>query len=89
MLAYEFYLRDPVKGSELVGILPERRKDPARVTQESVLNWAENVFGNGLSNKDIYFIEVTINEDRGNIFRLTPFFLTQKKVKRYINIIIR
>jgi len=74
MLAYEFYMRDPVKESELVGILPERRKDPARITQESVLNWAENVFGNGLSNKDIYFIEVTINEDRGNIFRPTFLF---------------
>ena len=68
MLAYEFYLRDPVKGSELVGILPERRKDPVRITQKSVLNWAETVFGNGFNNKDIYFIEVTINEGEGNIF---------------------
>jgi hypothetical protein len=29
MLAYEFYFRDPVKGNEIIGILPERRKDPA------------------------------------------------------------
>ena len=59
MIAYEFYLRDTVKGNELVGILPERRKDPARITQESVLHWAETVLGNSLGNKDIYFIEVT------------------------------
>jgi hypothetical protein len=82
MIAYEFYLRDPIKGNELVGVLPERRNDPTRITQKSVMNWAENVFGNGLSNKDIYFIKVTINEDKGNIFRLTPFFVTQKKAQK-------
>ncbi len=68
MTAYEFYLRDPVKGNELVGILPERRKDPSRITQESVLHWVETVLGNGFINKDIYFIEVTINGGEGNIF---------------------
>ncbi len=68
MIAYEFYLRDPVKGGELIGILPERRKDPARITQWSVLHWAETVFGNGFINKDVYFIEATIKEDEGNIF---------------------
>jgi hypothetical protein len=82
MIAYEFYLRDTVKGNELVGILPERRKDPARITQKSVLHWAETVLGNGFSNKDIYFIEVTINEDTGKIFRPTPFFVTQQKAKK-------
>ena len=82
MIAYEFYLRDPVKGKELVGILPERRKDPARITQESVLHWAETVLDNSLNKKDIYFIEVTINEDKENIFPPTRFFLNQKKVKK-------
>ena len=82
MIAYEFYLRDPVKGNELVGVLPERRKDPSRITQKSVMNWVENVFRNGLSNKDIYFIRVTINEDTGNIFRPTPIFVTQQTVKK-------
>jgi hypothetical protein len=82
MIGYEFYLHDTVKGNELVGILPERRKDPARITQESVLHWAETVLGNGLSNKDIYFIKITINEDGGNIFPPTPSFVNQKKVKK-------
>lgn len=81
MIAYEFYLHDPVKGNELIGILPERRKNPVRVTQKSVLHWAETVLGNSLNNKDIYYIKVTINEDRGNTFRTTPFFVTQKAEK--------
>jgi len=68
MIDYEFYLRDTIKGNELVGMLPERRKDPARITQESVLHWAETVFGNGFISKGIYFVETTINENQGNIF---------------------
>jgi len=58
MIAYEFYLRDPIKGNKLVGILPEKRKDPARITQKSIMNWVEKVFSNGLNDKDIYFIQV-------------------------------
>ena len=82
MIAYEFYWCDPVKGYELLGILPERRKNTERITQKSVMGWVEKVFGNNLSTKDIYFIQVTINEDTGNIFRPIPFFVTQQKVKK-------
>ena len=82
MVAYEFYLHDPVKGYELVGILPERRRTPERITQESIMRWGENIFGKDLNTKDIYFIQVTINADTGNIFRPTPFFVTQKKAKK-------
>ena len=39
MVGYELYCwRDP-KGYELIGVLPERRNNPQRVTKESVLNW--------------------------------------------------
>jgi hypothetical protein len=82
VVAYEFYWCDPVKGYELLGVLPERRKDPSRITQNSVMGWVEKVFGNNLSTKDIYFIKITINEYTGNIFRPTPFFVTQQKVKK-------
>jgi hypothetical protein len=78
MVAYEFYLCDPVKGYELIGVLPERRKNPERITQKSVMGWAEKVLGDNLSTKDIYFIQVTINEYTGKIFRATPAFVTQK-----------
>ena len=72
MEAYEFYWLDEVKGYELLGVLPERRKGPARITEKSVLGWADKIFGNKLSTKDIYFIQVTINENTGMIFRPTP-----------------
>jgi hypothetical protein len=31
MIAYEFYWCDPVKGYELLGVLPERRKNNPEV----------------------------------------------------------
>jgi len=39
MVTYEVYSYDKMKGYELIGILPERRKDPKRITKESVLKW--------------------------------------------------
>jgi hypothetical protein len=77
MVAYEIYWCDPVKGYELVGVLPERRRNPERITQKSIMGWVEEVYGNK-STKGIYFIQVTINEYTGKIFRLTPAFITQK-----------
>ena len=78
MVAYEFYWLDPIKGYELLGVLPERRKNPERITRKSVMGWMEKVFGNKFSTKDIYFIQMAINEYTGKIFRPTPAFATQK-----------
>jgi hypothetical protein len=61
MVGYELYCwRDP-KGYELIGVLPERRKDPQRITKESVLNWGLKYFAIQLDLDDMYFIEVEIN----------------------------
>ena len=78
MEAYEFYWYNPVKGHELLGVLPERRKNSERITQKSVMGWAVNIFGDNLGTEDIYFVRVTINEHTGMIFRPTPAFITQK-----------
>jgi hypothetical protein len=80
MIAYEFYLHDPVKGYELVGILPERRKNSERVTQESIMRWGKNIFSNDFDTKDIFFIQVTIDEKTVRVFRPIPFTTTQKDV---------
>jgi hypothetical protein len=82
MEAYEFYRLSPTGGYHIIGVLPERRKNLARITQESIMRWGENIFCKDLETKDIYFIQVTINEDTGNIFRPTPFFVTQQEVKK-------
>lgn len=79
MIAYEFYWLDPIKGYQRIGLLPERRKNPARITQASVMNWGNTFFGKNLNIKDIFFIQVTIDENSGRIFRPTPFFTIQQK----------
>lgn len=63
MIEYEFYRSNPViKREELLGVLEERRKDPSRITRESVMGWAEKVFGQDVNVKEIYFISVSINK---------------------------
>jgi hypothetical protein len=60
MMAYEFYWRDEVGEIHLIGILPERRKDPKRITNESILNWVDKVTGHGVNN--IFFTKVSIED---------------------------
>lgn len=69
MIAYEFYWRDAIKGYELIGILPERRKDPRRITQDSIMNWGRKILGENVVADDIFFIKVTIDKDTGDILR--------------------
>jgi hypothetical protein len=61
MVGYEFYWHDPIKGYQLIGILPERRKNPKRITKESVLNWGKKYFGGNLNLNEMFFLEVEIN----------------------------
>jgi hypothetical protein len=61
MVSYEFYLRDPIKGYQLVGVLPERRRNPKRITEESVLNWGEKYFGKHLDLDEMFYLEVELN----------------------------
>lgn len=62
MVAYEFYWRDETGDTHLVGILPERRKNPTRITEQSIMNWVKKVIGNGMKADDIFFSKVNIND---------------------------
>ena len=45
MTAYEFYSRDESGEVHLMGVLPERRRDQERITDESIINWARSLLG--------------------------------------------
>jgi len=66
MIVYKFYLRDAIKGDIFLGALPERRKNPQRVseesTEESVINWGRTYFGKNSKDEDIYFIKTVLEE---------------------------
>ncbi len=67
MVVYKFYLRDAIKGDIFLGSLPERRKNPRRITEqsaeESIINWGRTYFGKNGKDKDIFFIK-TFSEER-------------------------
>jgi len=80
MVAYEFYWLDETGGYQIIGVLPERRKSPERITQESILNWGEKIFGKDFDTKDIFFIQVAIDEKNVRIFRPIPSTITLKEI---------
>jgi hypothetical protein len=61
VIGYELYWHDPIKGYQLMGVLPERRKNPNRITEESVLNWGKEYFSKNLNLNEMFFLEVEIN----------------------------
>jgi hypothetical protein len=61
MLAYELYTFDQTNGFELIGVLPERRKNPKRMTEDSVMSWGRMLLGDNADNKSIYFKKVTLD----------------------------
>jgi len=61
MLVYELYAFNKTKGYELIGVLPERRKNPARITKNSVMNWVKMLSGNDVDSKDIFFKPVRLD----------------------------
>jgi hypothetical protein len=63
MIAYEFYWRDSTEQYHHIGTLPERRMNLARITQESVMNWAKEVLGESVDSNNLFFITVTIGKN--------------------------
>jgi len=81
MVGYEFYCCDAINGNyQLVGILPERRKNPARITHESVINWGRNLLGDKMDGDDIFFVQIKM-EQIGKIHWLTSSFKANRTWK--------
>jgi hypothetical protein len=62
MVAYEFYWCDVIRGRDkLIGILPERRKNSERITEESIMNWVKKLIGKEEDVRQVFFIRVTVD----------------------------
>ena len=60
---YEFYRRGGNGKDHFVGTLPERRKDPKRINEDSITNWARLLFwrmDDEEFKREIYFVEIEI-----------------------------
>jgi hypothetical protein len=80
MIGYEFYWRDPIKGYQPIGVQPERRKNPERITKESVINLAKELVGDNADVNDIFFIKITKDENSGEILHPNSVY---RPVKEY------
>jgi hypothetical protein len=69
LLAYEFYIHDPLKGIQFAGIFPERRKDLKRVNRDSIKKLGGSVIGKRLDSKKLSFHKVTFDSNTGRIIR--------------------
>jgi len=82
MIAYEFYCLNSRGECQIIGVLPERRKNPERITQESITNWGGSFYNKDLDTKGVFFIQVTIDEETGRISRPIPFSIIQKEIPK-------
>jgi hypothetical protein len=67
MLAYELYIFNKKKGYEFIGVLPERRKSPLRITKASITNLGKTILGDNVDSKNMFFKRVAIDRLSGRI----------------------
>jgi len=77
---YQIYQNKPITRYEFIGVLPERRKNPARITEESIINWGRNFFGRSLDINRIFIIQLEIDKNNGKSSRHAPFFITRSRI---------
>ena len=82
MVSYEFYWRDGKGRNHLIGILPERRKNPERITHKSVINWGRKVIGYTTDVKNIFCTKVKMDEAYVESWGLIPLSELKKKFKK-------
>ena len=60
MVAYEYYWRGTTGETHTIGILPERRRIPERITKDSIMKWGRIVLGHksGISPRNLYFNQI-------------------------------
>ena len=63
MVAYEFYLNDGCEEPNLIGILPERRKNGRRITPESIMKWGKLAAGCYVDPNSIHFVQVELQKE--------------------------
>jgi hypothetical protein len=68
MIVYELYVRDKEGKEHSIGILPEKRRDRKRITQESLINLSRTILGDEteIDLDSIRFIQIGCGEPGSN-----------------------
>jgi hypothetical protein len=72
MIAYPFYWLEEIDKVHFVGLLPERRNTPERITQQSISNYVRTILGNEVDVGSLFFLEMTLDENIGQILWPEP-----------------
>ena len=72
MIAYSFYWLEEIDKVHFVGLLPERRNNPERITQQSISNYGRIIVGNEAHIDDLFFLEMELDESTGQILWAEP-----------------
>jgi hypothetical protein len=62
MIAYKFYWHDDIKGYQFIETVTERRRNPERITPESIMNLGRALFGRDADPKRIYYVRVNLGD---------------------------
>ncbi len=76
IVAFEFYLNDSGGNKNLLGILPEKRKDARRITQKSILRWGRMCLYDNADRRSLSYERVATNQYTGEFFRFAPSLKT-------------
>jgi len=60
MMAYEFYWNDNDGKAHFIGSLPERRKNPERITWDSIMNWGKMIIGDRAEINNLFFVKIEV-----------------------------
>jgi len=82
VVAYELYWRDPIKGYQLIGVVPELRKNPERINQKSIIGLGRKVLGKKVDSNDIFFIKIAKDENTGKNLWLNSVYRPLKELRK-------
>lgn len=80
MIGYEFYWCDAIEGYKFIGVLPEKRRDPKRITHKSILNLGRMLVGEKAGVQNIFFMQIKKDEATGKTLRTNPPFSNERRV---------
>ena len=78
MTACEFYFRDESGERYLIGVLPERRSDQERITDESIINWVKGLLGGESRVNNISYDTIRLEKSENENFYPIP--ISQKEL---------
>jgi hypothetical protein len=80
MVVYTIYYFEEEEKIRFIGFLPEKRKNPERITQKSIYNYVRTILGHEANEDKIYYFQLTLDEKIGEILLPKLSLTTQRTV---------